>query len=71
MTTLTRREIVTLLDIVTESLGTDAKFESFAGTVLWLLDDISGFEGVSAATSSRIVNNLWRSYREQKNQVRQ
>jgi hypothetical protein len=69
MNTLNQREISTLLEIITESLGTDATFESFASTVLWLLDDISGFEAAPEATLRLIVNNLWRNYREQKDKT--
>jgi hypothetical protein len=69
MNTLNQREISTLLEIITESLGTDATFESFASSVLWLLDDISGFEAAPEATLRLIVNNLWRNYREQKDKT--
>lgn len=51
-----------LVDLVIEIAGHDAPLEVFSDLLLWLLEDISGFEGMSDARTRQVVNHFWSKY---------
>lgn len=64
--TLSEEHEELLLDLITEMVGKDADETLFVDLLLWLMEDISGFEGMSAARTRRITNYFWSKYCGQK-----
>jgi hypothetical protein len=64
--TLSEEHEELLLELITEIAGKDSDEELFVDLLLWLMEDISGFEGMSAARTRRITNYFWRKYCGQK-----
>lgn len=62
MQTLSAKEKLRLLEIISEEFGSDLTFDDFSDAMLGLFDDIPGFETIMPAKASRYVNQLWRKY---------
>lgn len=65
MHTLTREKRETLVEIINEVLGPQLEFDQFADAMLALFEDIAGFETIPEKKAKRLLNQLWRKYRDQ------
>lgn len=52
----------TLVEIISDHFGPSLVYEEFAGQVLLLFEDISGFERMSDSESKNIIKQLWSYY---------
>lgn len=59
---LSEDEQITLLAIIDEQFGPSLIQEEFAEAMLDLFENIPGFETISSAKASHIVNQLWSTY---------
>lgn len=64
-TTLTDEQEQRLLHYIGELVGPDANEEHFREVLLLTLEDISGFEVMSARRARSTTNYFWRIYRDQ------
>lgn len=51
-----------LVDLAIEVIGHDAPLETFADLLLFLLEDVSGFESMSDARMQAVLTHFWRKY---------
>lgn len=65
MNTLSRNQRIEIVNMISESFGSDLDFDEFAEVVLGMLEDISGFETASKKTLSKLTESLWRKYHEE------
>lgn len=66
MDTLSPGECEALVALLTEQLGSGATNEQFCDSLLAVLEDIPGLEGLTPAQVAHLAFQLWRTYREQK-----
>ncbi len=64
MTTLSKEQKQTLIEIVAEEFGDSLEYDEFVEAVMNLCEDIAGLESIQPRQIETLVKSMWRSYHD-------